>query len=84
MIEYFPEPVERKPFAHCSECGEPLFERDMVANIKDGYICKKCWTETSLGKAPRKDFIEFIKMKDLEKEFGEWFYEPEITFLGES
>ena len=42
MIEYFPEPEERKVIIECDLCEKPLFVGDTVYKLTDRYICKEC------------------------------------------
>jgi formylmethanofuran dehydrogenase subunit E len=42
MLEYFPEPEERKVVIECDLCEKPLFAGDTVYKLMDKYICKDC------------------------------------------
>ena len=42
MLEYFPEPEERKIIVECAVCEKPLFVGDTVYKLNGKYICKDC------------------------------------------
>lgn len=42
MLEYFPEPEERKIIVECAVCEKPLFVGDTVYKLMNMYICKDC------------------------------------------
>ena len=74
MIEYFPEPVERKPMGECVECEKDLFEGDKVVYINDEYICLDCSKKTALEDAEKSDLQDYIREIDKKDDFAEWYY----------
>lgn len=81
MLEYFPEPEEREPLTECLECGESLYKGDVAADVPNGYICRGCWQKVALENAKRDEMKEFIQEYDDKKEFGKWYFEPQIVVL---
>ena len=74
MIEYFPEPVERKPMGECVECEKYLFEGDTVVHINVDFICKECSVKTALEDADKSEFQDYIREIDKKDDFAEWYY----------
>jgi len=42
MLEYFPEPEERKIIVECGICEKPLFQGDTVYKFLHRWICEDC------------------------------------------
>jgi len=83
MLEYFPEPEERKPIGECVECEKDLFEGDIVVYINDEYICLDCSKNTALEDSAISEFQEYIIESDLVDDYAKWFYELRFVTLGD-